>query len=231
MVTIANFREENYEVVEGTRCIKVYIPDDDSFIHLLAGLLALAGSEGNYVQADADKAADLAQQWRNAYLQSDWNQCEAAVIPVGAIMQYGAGGVPDGWLLCDGNEVLKADYLDLWNTITTAWGTATLGDDYFVLPDFRNKSAYGYQSGGGATKTFGSTHGAETVTLTESQIPAHSHAAPVSGAASGSVGNTAVYSGGLFLEPRLNTQTTGGGESHNNLHPVAICGFIIYAGV
>lgn len=229
MVTIANFREEQYPLVEGTRCIQVYIPDDDVFKHLLAGLIALAGSEGNYVQDDPDKSADLAQQWRNAYLQSDWTGCNP-MLPVGTIVQFGSANQPDGWLYCDGNYVLKADYPLLWDAIGTLWGTAP-DSDYFVLPDFRNRSPYGYDVGTVPPHfTFASSHGAETHTLTTAQIPAHDHdmySANVftltqAGATGAGIG------GAVPFNPK--TGSTGGGGAHNNLHPVAVCGFIIYTG-
>lgn len=229
MVTIANFREDQYPEVSGTRCIKIYIPDDDTFKSLAAGLLSLASYESSYVGNEPEKAATLAQQWRDAYLQSDWNECEVTVtIPIGAIMQYAAGLAPTGWLLCNGNEVLKADYPDLWNAITDLWGTATLGSDYFVLPDFRDKSPFGYHDGGGATKLFGHYYGAETHTLTEAQMPAHAHEqAWFSGGSQVAAGGGYNFQG---IPSGVNTSSKGGGQAHNNLHPVGVCSFIIYAG-
>jgi len=231
VVTIANFREDQYPEVAGTRCITVYIPDDDAFLSLLAGLINLPGSEGNYQGSDENKIAALAQQWRDAYVQTDWTGCGVDVsIPIGAVMQYAAETPPTGWLICDGRERLIADYPALYAVIGDAWGTPPSGSDYFVLPDSYNRSPYGYKPADeGGTKAFASEHGAETHLLTASQIPSHTHDY-ATGAGSGSVGSAPVYSTGVFLDPKLQTGSAGGGNPHNNLHPVFVIPFIIYAG-
>ncbi len=230
MVVIANFREAQYPEVEGTRCIKVYVPNDDAFLGLLAGLLALPGNETNYQQEDIDKASALAQQWRNAYVLTDWIECETPVANFpGEVKIMATTFLPDGWLYCDGDEVAKATYPDLWNAITNFWGTASNPTDNFLLPDFRNRTLIGY-SGNASAPVFASYGGEEDVTLTTAQIPSHNHAAPVSGAASGAVGNTAVYGAGLFLDPKLNTDNAGGGAPHNNMPPYGAVSYIIYTG-
>lgn len=210
------------------------IPASPEWLGLVAGALWVLTQGWYWNEATGDVQAVTERAFQMYLEYQDQNGgCDVATFPVGAIIQFGSASLPEGWLYCNGDELLKADYPALWDTITTAWGTATLGDDYFVLPDFRNKSPYGFQYGGGATKLFGSSHGAETVTLTEAQIPAHDH----------STYPTNVGSGKLFLQGGVafasngtpdNTYTTfeaGGGGAHNNLHPVAVCGFIIFAGV
>lgn len=157
--------------------------------------------------------------------------CNVSEIPVGTIFINAATSLPDGWLYCDGNEVLKADYPALWDKITNFWGTPLLGSDYFVLPDFRNRSPFGYQTGGGASKNFGSYHGAENVTLTTAQIPEHDHAIYseqlyTQVAAGGAAG----YGVGGAVSGTGRTGAAGSGNPHNNLHPVAVCNFIIFAG-
>lgn len=75
MVTVSNFNEEQYAATTDTRCIKVYIPDDDSYVPLLGGLLALAGIPENYLNADTVQAEGVADIWKTAYLQTDWGGC------------------------------------------------------------------------------------------------------------------------------------------------------------
>lgn len=154
------------------------------------------------------------------------------MLPVGTILQFGAASLPDKFLFCNGDEVLKTAYPDLFAVIGTLWGTPTLGSDYFVLPDFRNKSPYGYDYGSVPPHfAFASNHGEELHTLTTSEIPAHHHdqAWFVAGA------NVQAGSGWAFNGAGggsgATTGDTGGGNPHNTLHPVAVCGFIIYAGV
>ena len=68
----------------------------------------------------------------------------AALIPVGTIVPYvsTAGNVlfPNGWLPCDGREVLKSDYPELSAIIDTQYG-GTISS--FKVPNFTSKALYG----------------------------------------------------------------------------------------
>jgi len=44
--------------------------------------------------------------------------------------------IPTGWLLCDGSEVSRSDYQNLYNAIGIAWGKGD-GSSTFNLPDLR----------------------------------------------------------------------------------------------
>ena len=58
--------------------------------------------------------------------------------PVGSIVPFGGTTFPTGWLLCDGTEVLRADYPDLFAVIGTSFGTPS-ADTKFKLPDLRGE--------------------------------------------------------------------------------------------
>lgn len=74
----------------------------------------------------------------------------------------------DGWLLCNGQAVLKADYPALFAIIGNRYGeTATT----FTLPDLRGRMPIGST---GALSLFG-LGGAASVTLTVDQLPSHGH--------------------------------------------------------
>ncbi|MEN0045500.1 MAG: tail fiber protein [Bacteroidota bacterium] len=60
------------------------------------------------------------------------------VMPVGTVLSYAGASVPDGWLLCDGSEVNRDLYPDLFTAIGTAWGTGD-GVTTFHLPDLRGQ--------------------------------------------------------------------------------------------
>jgi len=75
MVIISNFNQEQYAATEDTRCIQVVIPDDDSYAALLAGLLNLPGMPENYLEPESEQAIGVADVWKTAYLQSNWDGC------------------------------------------------------------------------------------------------------------------------------------------------------------
>lgn len=70
------------------------------------------------------------------------------VMPVGSIIPWAgpAPNPPKGWLLCDGSEVPKAVYSDLFQVIGTAWGVGTGldGAENFRIPDLRGQFLRGW---------------------------------------------------------------------------------------
>lgn len=62
----------------------------------------------------------------------------ATLFPAGMIMAFAgpAENIPAGWLLCDGSEVSRSTYSNLYNAIGVSWGTGN-GSTTFNLPDLR----------------------------------------------------------------------------------------------
>lgn len=86
---------------------------------------------------------------------------------------------PTGWLLCDGSAVSRSTYRRLFDAIGTAYGVGD-GSTTFNVPDLRGRSPVGVDGGAGritANNTRGAAGGAESVTLTTSHLPAHTHGA------------------------------------------------------
>lgn len=59
-----------------------------------------------------------------------------ADMPIGTIVPFGGSGAPTMFLLCDGSEVAKATYPELYEVIGDAFGTAS-DATLFCLPDLR----------------------------------------------------------------------------------------------
>jgi microcystin-dependent protein len=81
---------------------------------------------------------------------------------------------PVGWLPADGRTLAIADNDTLFNLIGTTYGGD--GETTFVLPDLRGRLPLGTGQGPGLSNhVIGETGGAESVTLTSAQLPAHAH--------------------------------------------------------
>lgn len=93
------------------------------------------------------------------------------VMPPGSVIEFAGSVAPSGWLLCDGSEVSRVTYANLFSAIGTAFGTPS-DNTVFRLPDHRNRVGRGVGTG----TALGSTGGNDSVTLTTAQMPLHSHA-------------------------------------------------------
>jgi microcystin-dependent protein len=90
---------------------------------------------------------------------------------VGEIRMFAGNFAPAGWMFCEGQLLPISEYETLFNLIGTTYGGD--GQSTFALPDLRGRIPL-HQGNG---FTLAETGGAEEITLTVSQIPAHSHAA------------------------------------------------------
>src|ERR1051325_8134008 len=88
---------------------------------------------------------------------------------VGEIRMFAGNFAPAGWMFCEGQLLPISEYETLFNLIGTTYGGD--GQSTFALPDLRGRIPL-HQGNG---FTLAETGGAETVTLTVAQMPAHTH--------------------------------------------------------
>ena len=74
--------------------------------------------------------------------------------PIGTILSYCGSNIPSGYLLCDGNEISKETYKDLYEIIGDTYGTST-DNTKFKLPDLRDKFIQGANNNLGTNKDAG----------------------------------------------------------------------------
>lgn len=115
----------------------------------------------------------LAQEWRT-FFQTIWARTGSAIgsaeVKTGVIIGWAGTEAPEGYLLCQGQEVLKTSYPNLFKLIGNSYGTGS-SPLVFKLPNGQGKSLFGAGSG----LFFGTTGGEATHQITLAELPTHSH--------------------------------------------------------
>lgn len=153
---------------------------------------------------------------------------------VGEIRMFAGNFAPAGWMFCEGQLLPIAENETLFQLIGTTYGGD--GQSTFALPDLRGRLPI-HQGNG---FVLAETGGAEEITLTVSQIPAHSHQALASATvavntspANAVLGESRPGSSGYYEDvPGVNMATTaiapvGGSQPHTNFQPYLCVDFII----
>lgn len=94
----------------------------------------------------------------------------SVLVPSGTIVMSGRNTAPTGWLICDGTNVSRTTYSDLFSAIGVTYGAGD-GSTTFGLPDLRQRFPLG-KAASGTGATLGGTGGA--IDHTHS-VPAHYH--------------------------------------------------------
>lgn len=70
------------------------------------------------------------------------------ITPTGTILSFASEVAPDGWLVCDGQQVSRSTYAELYSVIGNRWGEGD-GSTTFHLPDLRGRFLRGHDGGAG----------------------------------------------------------------------------------
>lgn len=109
---------------------------------------------------------------------------------IGTIVPVGFNFAPEGWALCNGQTMAVQQNAALYSLLGTTFGGN--GSTTFNLPDLRGRVVVGMgQAPNNSNYAIGQTGGTETVMLTISNLPAHTHVATVT-AGTGTSSATAV---------------------------------------
>ncbi|HKY42133.1 MAG TPA: tail fiber protein [Pyrinomonadaceae bacterium] len=152
---------------------------------------------------------------------------------VGEIRMFAGNFPPVGWLFCDGQLLSISENETLFQLIGTTYGGD--GESTFALPNLQSRVPM-HQGNG---FILAETGGAEEITLTTGQIPAHSHpffATLNPGATTNPNPNLTADSPNikLYIEDVTGAQMspqsatiTGGSQPHENRQPFLCINFII----
>ncbi len=147
---------------------------------------------------------------------------------------------PKGWAFCDGQLLPLSQNTALFSLLGTTYGGD--GKSNFALPNMQgNAPMHPGQGPGLSLHDLGETGGSETVTLLESEIPAHSHAmrADANVAESPNAAGNSFARGSSINAYQTNSSSNlvsmsgqaiapvGGGQPHNNLQPYLTLNFCI----
>jgi microcystin-dependent protein len=150
---------------------------------------------------------------------------------------------PTGWAFCDGQLMPISQNTALFSLLGTTYGGD--GKSTFALPDLQGSSPMHPGQGQGLSlRDLGQIGGAETITLLNSEMPAHAHGIGRASTAAGDSqfpensvwaqagagrGAAAAYIAGPPTG-KINPNSlapTGGGLPHNNMQPYLTLNFCI----
>lgn len=157
---------------------------------------------------------------------------------LGEIQMVGFNFAPRGWAFCHGSILSIAQNDALFALLGTTYGGD--GQSTFALPDLRGRIPINQGQGPGLNnRIVGEVGGTETVTLSQQQMPSHTHQvmAATNGARTSAPNGNALASGEADVFSRASgsevglapTQLSAAGSTlpHENMQPVLAVNFII----
>ncbi|MFC4214702.1 phage tail protein [Pseudophaeobacter arcticus] len=161
---------------------------------------------------------------------------------IAEIRIFAGNFAPRSWAFCNGQLLPISQNTALFSLIGTTYGGD--GRTTTALPNLEGRAPMHPGRGPGLTsRRLGEKTGVETVTLTEAQIPNHSHTARARSGA-GTAGTApnpsasiskngfldrlySVNPSGLTDMASQSVESTGGNQAHNNIQPFLVMNFII----
>jgi len=150
-------------------------------------------------------------------------------LPAGILTPFAGSTAPDGWLLCDGSDVSRTTYSNLFAMIGTSYGSGD-GSTTFTLPDLRGRMAMGLDNMGGQSANrvtnenadeLGGADGEDSHTLTVDEMPIRNdYISHEPGTFSGATGGTPMVR-------TVTAGTVGSDQPHNNMPPYMAINYIM----
>lgn len=188
-------------------CYQIWLPAGVEYEGCAAGAFLSLAQPENWEQVDGQGVSTVAEAFLNAFCKSNWWRL---TMPIGSIIWGGWSAPPEGYLLCDGSILNAGDYPELYTAIANNFGGSP---PLFALPNLADRVGVGVSG----TISLGNTGGAKTHTLTELEMPPHTHSLNATITPTDPVGPNPTYGYNAF--PALQTNSKGGGSPHNNMQP------------
>src|SRR4029077_6654555 len=112
-----------------------------------------------------------------------------SAVPIGTVVDFAGANAPTGWFLCQGQQLDRTTFADLFAIIGTTYGTG--GANTFALPDCRGRFVAALDAGVGRIgdpaynaglngNVMGSAGGRHVNVMSVNEMPAHGHTASTS---------------------------------------------------
>lgn len=161
--------------------------------------------------------------------------------PLGMVEVWAGRVVPDGYALCEGQQLRQTEYPDLYAALGTKYNTApdrngksvTTTSGFFRLPDLSGRFIVGYNASDGDYTSYGKVGGEKKHTLGIAEMPSHGHKQNL-----WLGGNGTWRSGGNDSSPESvsyhdrttpfgNTDSAGDGNAHENRPPYYTLAYVM----
>lgn len=163
--------------------------------------------------------------------------------PIGTVKAYAGSTTPDGYLMCDGRQVSKTEYGELFAVLGTAFNLSSDTDSTkFRIPDLRGRVIVGVGSFDTAHSfTLAKTDGEYEHKLTLKELPSHTHNniyvsgmkvsvnSPGNNSSIFNIDASSIGGTGSGTSNLLYTSSVGDSQSHNNMQPYLALHYIIKA--
>lgn len=163
---------------------------------------------------------------------TNWITVTDNTSPIGEIKGWAGASDPADtrFVLCDGRAISRSTYATLFTLINTTYGVGN-GSTTFNIPDLRGRTLVAVDGAAArltANDALGNASGEEKHTLTETEMPSHTHPAATGGGFAQFSGAGALASGSAIPgQTQTATGSAGSGVAHNNMQPYLVAQYIL----
>lgn len=176
--------------------------------------LPTGGTTGQVLGKNSDSDYDV------GWINQTGGGADYDAAPVGAMFDYPSLTPPIGYKICDGSELSRTEYSELFSVIGTTYGSGD-GSTTFNLPNRLGRLSIGYNSDDDDFNTLGKTGGSKTHTQTIDEMPSHNHQL-LGNNNTGGKAETVPYGSQPTGTSMYAIKNTGGGKPMNIMNPYIV---------